>query len=102
MRTVIAHFYAKPERAPELLKILSAWPIAAQTEPGCIDYYLHGSEEDPNVLMFYENWGSRGDLDEHLNMPYLKQFMDRRMDYLVRDIEVKYSAMKSPSTRVRS
>jgi quinol monooxygenase YgiN len=96
MVTVIAHFYAKPQRGRELEEILSAWPGLAQSEPGCVDYYLHRSEEDPNVFMFYENWRSRRDLDEHSRMPYLEDFLDRRMEYLARDIDVKSYLMQSP------
>ncbi|MBV9488872.1 MAG: antibiotic biosynthesis monooxygenase, partial [Verrucomicrobia bacterium] len=54
------------------------------------------SEDDPNVFMFYENWRSRDDLDKHLQMPYLKTFLDRRMDYLTKDIEVRFYTMLSP------
>ena len=96
MVTVIAHFYAKPERRDELEKILIGWPELARREPGWVDYCLHRSEDDPNVFMFYENWRSQRDLDKHLQMPYLKAFLDQRMDYLTRDIEVRFYTMLSP------
>jgi hypothetical protein len=34
MVTVIAHFYAKPERRDELEEILNEWPGLARHEPG--------------------------------------------------------------------
>ena len=43
-------------------------------EAGCIDYYFHIDATDADSFMFYENWMSQEDLDEHLNMPYLKEF----------------------------
>ena len=48
------------------------------------------------MFMLYENWRSQRDLEKHLQMPYLKKFLDRRMDYLTRDIEVRYYTMLSP------
>lgn len=96
MVTVIAHFYAKPERRDELEEILIGWPELARREPGWVDYCLHRSEDDPNAFMFYENWRSQRDLEKHLEMPYLKTFLDRRMDYLTRDIEVRFYTMLSP------
>ena len=96
MVTVIAHFYAKPERRDELEEILNEWPGLARREPGWVDYCLHRSEDDPNVFMFYENWRSRRDWETHNQMPYLKAFLDRRMNYLTRDIEVRSYTMLSP------
>jgi quinol monooxygenase YgiN len=96
MVTVIAHFYAKPERRDELEQILIGWPELARREPGWVDYCLHRSEDDPNVFMFYENWRSRRDFEKHGQMPYLKTFLDRRMNYLTRDIEVRSYTMLSP------
>jgi len=40
-------------------------------EAGCIDYHLHRSNEDPRRFMFYENWHSKKDLDDHLAKPHL-------------------------------
>lgn len=96
MVTVIAHFYARPDKRRALEDILSEWPELARREPGWVDYCLHRSEDDPNVFMFYENWRSQRDLEKHLEMSYLKAFLDRRMEYLTRDIEVKFYTMLSP------
>lgn len=43
-------------------------------EAGCIDYYFHIDEKDPESFMFYENWMSQEDLDQHANMSYLQEF----------------------------
>ena len=96
MVTVIAHFYAKPEKRRELEEILNEWPELARCEPGWVDYCLHRSEDDPNVFMFYENWRSQRDFEKHGRMPYLKAFLDRRMEYLTRDIEVRFYTMLYP------
>ena len=58
MCTVIACFYARPEKRQELEKILQEFVVQTRQEPGCIDYHLHQSDDDPNVFVFYENWRS--------------------------------------------
>jgi len=95
MCTVIAHFYAKPEKARELEKILQNFVVQTRQEPGCANYDLHQADDDPNVFMFYENWRSREEWDLHNQRPFLKSFLEKRTDYLTKDIEVKTYAMRS-------
>ena len=52
-----------------------------RSEEGCIND-LHQSREDPSRFMFYENWVSQEDLDQHLQMPYLKAFREKAGDLL--------------------
>jgi quinol monooxygenase YgiN len=96
MCTVIAYFHAKPEKQQELEKILQDFVVRTWQEPGCIDYHLHQGDEDPNVFVFYENWRSRSDWDLHNQKPFLKRFLDKRTDYLTKDIELKTFTMRSP------
>jgi quinol monooxygenase YgiN len=95
MCTVIAHFYAKPEKARELEKILLNFVVQTRQEPGCVNYDLHQADDDPNVFMFYENWRSREEWDLHNQRPFLKSFLEKRTDYLTKDIEVKTYTMRS-------
>ena len=69
--TVIAYFFAKPEKRGELEEILRGFVAKTREEPGCINYDLHQSDDDPNVFVFYENWRSRNDWDEHNQKPFL-------------------------------
>jgi len=47
------------------------------------------------VFVFYENWRSRDDWNLHNQRPFLKSFLDKRTDYLMKDIEVKTYTMRS-------
>jgi quinol monooxygenase YgiN len=93
--TVVAYFFAKPERRTELEEILRGFVEKTRQEPGCINYDLHQSDDDPNVFLFYENWQSRKHWDEHNQQPYLASFREKRMDYLTKDIEVECYTMMS-------
>ena len=60
--TVIAYFYAKPEKRRELQAILEDFVAQTRKESGCINYHLHQSDKNPDVFVFYENWATRKDL----------------------------------------
>lgn len=36
------------------------------------------------------------DLDRHLALPHMKDFWERRMDYLREDLDVRWVSMQSP------
>ena len=94
MCTVIAYFYAKPEKVEEVEKILQNFVAQTRQEPGCVNYDLHRAD-DPNVFVFYENWRCREDWNVHNQRPFLKSFLDKRTEYLTKDIEVKTYTMLS-------
>jgi quinol monooxygenase YgiN len=93
--TLIAYLHAKPEKREELLKVLHDFVTPTRAEPGCVEYHLHVDDKDQNYFVFYENWKTRKDLDEHLEMPYLKAFFDRRMDLLTKDVDLQFVTMVS-------
>jgi quinol monooxygenase YgiN len=80
--TVIATIKAKPGMETVAREAIEALVGPTRAEAGCINYDLHQSTEDPAVFMLYENWVSKKDLDEHLAMPYLKDFLGKADDIL--------------------
>jgi len=97
--TVVAYLTPRPGKEAETRDLLLSLVGPTREEPGCIDYHLHRSGEDPCVFMFYETWRSKEDLDEHLTMPYLKPLFDRKNELLSTDIDVKlYTMTSSPET----
>jgi quinol monooxygenase YgiN len=93
--TLIAYLHAKPEKRGELLRILEGFVKPTRSEAGCVSYHLHVSDNDPNFFVFYENWRTRKDLDEHLRMPYLADFWSKRLDFLTKDVELQFVKMLS-------
>ncbi len=51
------------------------------------------------MFAFYEVWRSRADLDEHLALPHMREFWESRMDYLSRDLDIRFIDMLSPYPR---
>jgi quinol monooxygenase YgiN len=88
--SLIAFQYAKPEKRDELKNELMGLLDATRKEPGCIAYELHNLADDPSVFVFYEAWESQQALDDHFNAASFQEFWGRRMDYLTRDVEIKF------------
>ena len=86
--TVVARIKAKPGLEQRVREALLALVEPTRKEPGCINYDLHQSLEDNTLFLFYENWKSKKDLDEHLNMPYLRDFLARADDVLEQPVEI--------------
>ena len=52
----------------ELLNLVDPTRI----EKGCVDYIFYQDNEDPNILMLYENWETNEDLEAHMNTDRFK------------------------------
>lgn len=93
--TVLATFKAKPGMADKVRNAVMALVPPTRREPGCINYDLHQSVDDENLLMLYENWVSKKDLDEHLAMPYLQDFLGKADEILAEPVDIKLWEMVS-------
>jgi quinol monooxygenase YgiN len=51
-----------------------------RAEPGCIDYDLYQSLDDPSVMFFYENWTDAEALSRHMNTPNFYRFVRGDID----------------------
>ena len=96
MLTLIAHLYAKPEKAKDLEKLCHSFVAPTRAEPGCVDYHFHKASDDPLHFMFYENWKDRKVFEQHLETPHLKDFWANRLSYLTKDVDITFYDMASP------
>jgi len=80
--TVLALLRAKPGKEEAVRQGLLALLEPTRKEPGCINYDLHQSADTPGMFMFYENWKSKTDLDGHLKMPHMQDFMRKGREAL--------------------
>lgn len=86
--TVLANIKAKPGMEDKVREAVMNLVVPTRKEAGCINYDLHVSIDDKSRLMLYENWRSKKDLDEHLAMPYLQDFIGKSDDLLAEPLEV--------------
>ena len=87
--TVIATMRAKPGKEAVLQAHLLRLVPQTRTEAGCIDYDLYRLQDDPSVFVMVENWVDRGELDKHLQMPYMRAFGAALPDLLRSPLELQ-------------
>jgi quinol monooxygenase YgiN len=51
-----------------------------RAEPGCLDYDLYQSLDEPSVMFFYENWTDAEALHQHMNTPNFYRFVRGDID----------------------
>lgn len=86
--SLIATLTARPETREELFRLLVDQVEPTRAEHGCINYNLHVDAGDPCVFVFYENWQSQADLDEHMKMPHLEPLLSQIDRLLAKPIEM--------------
>ena len=86
--TVLATVKAKKGLEEAVRNEVMALVAPTRAEEGCLNYDLHQSCDDPAVLMLYENWVSKEDLDKHLAMPYLQAFLAKVPDLLAEPVQI--------------
>ncbi|KAA2261776.1 antibiotic biosynthesis monooxygenase [Solihabitans fulvus] len=86
----------RPDRVEELRELLLSFVEPTRAEEGCLEYHFHTDTQNPDVFVFYEVWRSEADLDRHLALPHMREFWQRRMDYLETDLDIRFVTMQSP------
>ena len=97
--TLTATLQAKPERRDELAALLSSFVPKSRTEPGCVEYQLQVSDEDPNTFVFYENWLSKDHLDQHMSLPYQQEWFARQPELLATPARMHFYTLVSEYDR---
>ena len=94
--TVVAKIKAKAGMEAKVREELLALVAPTRKESGCLNYDLHQSLDDKSAFVFYENWQSKKDLDDHLKMPYLQAFLGKVDQILAQPVEITLWEMISP------
>lgn len=71
---VIATLTVKPEMRAELIAAARDAIAATRAEDGCVSYDLHESMDDPNKLVFVEEWVSADRLPLHSKSDHMRAF----------------------------
>jgi quinol monooxygenase YgiN len=97
--TLTATLHVRPEARAETLALLETFIDKSRSEPGCLEYHLQVSKDDPLVFVFYENWVNREDLDRHMELPYQKEWFARQPSLLAKPAEMRFFDMVSTYDR---
>jgi quinol monooxygenase YgiN len=75
---VVAEFEVRPDAIDAFLEAAIADASASvANEPGCRQFDVTRSSEQPNRVLLYEVYDSAAAFDAHLETPHLKTFRDR-------------------------
>ncbi|WP_083885549.1 putative quinol monooxygenase [Nocardia thailandica] len=96
---LVGFAHAEPERAADLRDLLLSFVAPTRAEDGALEYHFHEDANRPGTFVFYEVWRSGADLERHLALPALRTFWDTRMDYLERDLDIRWLTMHSAYPR---
>ena len=97
--TIIGTVTARPECRAELEAILTRQVAPTRAEAGCINYDFHVDATDPCIFVFYENWRSQEDLDQHMKMPHLMPLLSEIDRLLARPVEIRHLRMIGSSAK---
>ncbi len=71
---IVARMRAADGKADTLVEHMKTLVMATREEPGCIQYDLHRGIEDPNILVFVEEWETEALWRAHMNGDAIRAF----------------------------
>jgi quinol monooxygenase YgiN len=74
------------ESVHEMLEQLA---VASRQEPGCVSYVPHTVEDDPTVVVIYEQYRDRAAADFHRTTPHFKKFAVGGLYQVMRERQVE-------------
>lgn len=77
MVIVTASVVVRPEVLEEAVAVSLEHVRRSRAEPGCLVHSVHHDVEDPNRLVFLEQWADRDALDAHFAVPASLDFVNR-------------------------
>lgn len=72
--TIVASITAESDRIDLVKAELEKLIAPTRAEAGCLQYDLHGDNENPAHFLFYENWESRELWQAHMGSQHLQAY----------------------------
>jgi quinol monooxygenase YgiN len=92
MKTVFvsARVLAKPEFIEEVEAACRALVEPSRRDAGCVSYELFQAADAPHLFMFFEEWETREEIENHLAAPHAAEFDRAIAGMLAEDEEIVY------------
>lgn len=74
MILVLGSVVASEGSLAEILRLSREHVARSRTEPGCISHAVHVDTENPNRLVFVEEWQDQAALQAHFRVPASRAF----------------------------
>lgn len=66
MITIVAHMIVPPDQVDAIHAAAPLFIENTRAEPGCVDFWLHRSVDDPSAFVWYENFRDQTAIDAHV------------------------------------
>ncbi len=76
MLTVIAHYRAQPDRGDDVAAMLARHLTLARAEPGCIEFTVYRSTDDPDVFALYEQYVDEDAFQQHRHTAHFREYIE--------------------------
>lgn len=76
MIIVMGQVQVVPERMADALALSLAHVQRSRTEPGCLSHAVYEDRDQPNRLVFVEEWASEESLQRHFAVPASVDFVN--------------------------
>jgi quinol monooxygenase YgiN len=85
---VIARIRAKRDQINPTRAALETLIGPTRAEPGCVEYTLHESADEPGLFAFFERLKSKQALDEHLQTPHVARLRARADELFAEPVDI--------------
>lgn len=99
MYAFILQAHTRPEKADAFENLFRVYLAPSRAEDGCIQYHMLRDASDPTLFTFFEVWRSCEHLAVHTALLHMREFHERRMDYLRRDFDIREVEAMAPLAR---
>ena len=89
MVSFIVRMRFAPEDRETVSDMLRELALASRQEPGCVSYVPHTVEDDPIVVVIYEQYRDRAAAEFHRTTPHFKKFAVAGIYQLLRERELE-------------
>ncbi|MEE9100908.1 putative quinol monooxygenase [Pseudomonas nitroreducens] len=96
MYAFILQAHTRPEQSDAFENLFRAYLAPSRAEDGCVQYHMLRDAHDSTLFTFFEVWQSREHLAVHTALPHMREFHERRMDYLRRDFDIQEVEVMAP------
>lgn len=86
--TVVVRLKAKAGKEAQVRQELLNLLEPTRAEPGCINFDMHESPDDPSLFLFHENWTSEEDLKRHFETPHITRWMELAKTLLTEPLDL--------------
>ena len=93
MLVLAVHLTIQAGHEDEVVDMFRKLQEGTRREPGCLNYFVQRSRENPRRYLIYEQYTNEAALEEHRNSPHFKQY---GTDGVFRFVELRQAEFFNP------